>query len=71
MYRYICEAVPTRIPSVNEIPYAESYYTVMFKDEFIVPFGYIYETKSKAFWEVPYLGVYKLDKEVLELLDNY
>ena len=75
LYRYICEAVPTRSQSVHETPYtdscSESYYSVMFNEKFIVSYGYIYKNKGKVFWEVPYLGVYKLDKEALELLENY
>ena len=75
---FLLSAVPTRYESVNDAPYADSYYALSLEttegSEF---FGYFYEEKrvfgliSKWYLEMPYSGIYEVSEDcALALLGN-
>ena len=72
LYRYICESIPTRKRSVNEVPYIEHFYTVEIKSQEISIYGYghIYDENGNAYLEIPYVGIYRINNDVLEMLIN-
>ena len=70
LYKYICESIPTRKDSVNEFPYIEPFYTVSIDTNEIITYeyGHIYENNGTVYLEIPYIGIYKMDNDVLKLL---
>ena len=70
LYEYIRVAKPTREKSVNETPYVTPFYTVVIKSDDISHFGYgyIYEEQRTTYFEIPYVGVYTLDSDVLKYI---
>ena len=65
---YINGAVPTRTMSVNDYPGVEPYYVVevQLAERFIRHM--IYEDNGKAYIEIPYEGVYEIDKDAVGFL---
>ena len=69
LINYINNAVPTRIISVNDYPVVRPYYVVEIKTAERM-FGYmVYEDNGTAYVELPYEGVYEIDKEVIGILE--
>ena len=68
LINYINAAVPTRAISVNDYPDVRPYYVAEFEitERFIRHM--IYENNGKAYVEIPYEGVYEIDKEAVDLL---
>ena len=62
LYKYIRTSKPTRIMSANEKPDVLSYYTVEIKskDVSFYGYGYIYQQNDNFYFEIPYVGVYRL-----------
>ena len=65
-------AEPTTRESVNDSPYAETYYALCVQgEEERLVFGYLYERESffglisKWYFEVPYYGIYEVQEEHL------
>ena len=68
LINYINGAVPTRTMSVNDYPVVRPYYAVEIKTAERV-FGYmVYEDNGTAYVELPYEGVYEIDREAVEIL---
>ncbi len=68
LINYINSAVPTRTMSVNDYPSVRPYYVVELKTAERI-FGYmIYEDNGTAYVELPYEGVYEIDRETVEIL---
>lgn len=66
---HINDAVPTRTISVNDYPVVRPYYVVEIKTAERV-FGYmVYEDDGTAYVELPYEGVYEIDREAVEILE--
>ena len=70
LYKFICESIPTRQCSVNEFPYIKPFYTVKIDTNEIITYkyGHIYENNGTVYLEIPYMGIYKMDNDVLKLL---
>lgn len=69
LINYINDAVPTRTMSVNDYPVVRPYYVVEIKTAERV-FGYmVYENNGTAYVELPYEGVYEIDKGAVEILE--
>lgn len=73
IYDYISRAKPTRKQSINENPTAVSYYTVSVKTDNISYFGcgHIYEQSGVTYYELPYVGIYTVDSDVLNYIESY
>lgn len=68
LINYINSAVPTRTMSINDYPSVRLYYVIELKTA-ERRFGYmIYEDDGTAYVELPYEGVYEIDREVVEIL---
>ncbi len=66
---FINGAVATRIMSVNDYPSVRPYYVIELKKAERIFRYMIYEEKGTTYVELPYEGVYKIDREVLEILE--
>ena len=65
---YINAAEATRTMSVNDYPSVRPYYVLEIKTA-ERRFGYmIYEDNGTAYVELPYEGVYKIDREAIEII---
>jgi len=66
IYEYIRDAVPTRKMSPNETPDISPYYSVHIESDALSEFasifsyGNIYELRGVYYFEIPYVGVYRL-----------
>lgn len=68
LINYINSAVPTRTMSINDYPSVRPYYVIELKTV-ERRFGYmIYEDNGTAYVELPYEGVYEIDREVIKIL---
>lgn len=65
---YINSAVPTRIISVNDYPGVRPYYVIEIKTAQRLLRYMIYEENGTAYVELPYEGVYEVDREAVEIL---
>lgn len=71
LINYINSAVPTRTMSVNDYPAVRPYYVVEIKTVEGI-FGYmIYEDNGTAYVELPYEGVYEIDREAVEIMRGH
>lgn len=68
LINYINSAVPTRIMSVNDYPGVRPYYVVELKIVERIFRYMIYEDNGTAYAELPYEGVYEIDREAIEIL---
>ena len=69
LINYINNAVPTRTISVNDYPVVRPYYVVEIKTAERM-FGYmVYEDNGTAYVELPYEGVYEIEKEAIGILE--
>lgn len=70
LYEYISKVKPTRLPSVEDSPGSVPYYTIIIKSEDISYFGhgYIYEKYGVTYFELPYVGIYTLDSNVMSYI---
>ena len=68
LINYINAAVPTRTMSVNDYPVVSPYYVVEVQLAERFMRYMIYEDNCTAYVEIPYEGVYKIDKEVVSIL---
>lgn len=73
IYDYISRAKPTRKQSINERPNADSYYTISVKADNISYFGcgHIYEEIGVTYYELPYVGIYTVDSDILNYIESY
>ena len=62
-------AVATRIMSVNDYPSIRPYYVVEIKSAERIFRYMFYEEKGTTYVELPYEGVYEIDREVLEIFE--
>lgn len=70
LINYINVAVPTRTMSVNDYPVVRPYYVVEFKTmERFIRFM-IYEDNGASYAEIPYEGVYEIDREAVVILEQ-
>lgn len=62
LYEYISTAKPTRKMTSNETPDTTSFFTVNIKasDMLVYEYGYIYQENGVFYYEIPYVGIYKL-----------
>ncbi len=65
------QAEPTRIPSHTDSVYGEDYRLLSIKTEDNVYNLFVYQSKNKTYLEIPYTGVYRVDAELFEILDDY
>ncbi len=75
LYTYISKAAPTRKQSVHDMVKpsdATCFYKVEIKGEriSIYGYGYIYNINGKVYYEIPYTGIYRLNKKALRLLND-
>lgn len=61
-------AVPTRVMSVNDYPGARPYYVIEIKTEERILRYIIYKENGTSYVEIPYEGVYEIDKEAVDIL---
>jgi len=64
---YINDAVPTRTMSVNDYPDVKPYYMIELKTTERVFRYMIYEDYGTVYAELPYEGVYEIDREAVEI----
>ena len=69
--QHIPFAKPTRIWSVNDYPAAEDYYTIEIAASTRTYWYYLYEEGSRVYIEVPYEGVYRIDRKILDVVGSY
>ncbi|MBE7021253.1 MAG: hypothetical protein E7411_07460 [Ruminococcaceae bacterium] len=69
-YRYVYEAVPTGKTSVNDVPSTEPFYSFRITSDKISVYrqGFIYEENGEVYMEIPYIGIYKINADVLDML---
>ena len=69
LVNYINASIPTRTISVNDYPVVRPYYVVEFQyaERFIRYM--IYEDNGTAYVEMPYEGIYEIEKEAVEILE--
>ena len=62
LYNYIRTSKPTRIMSTNETPDVTPFFTIEIKsnDISIYGYGYIYQENERFYFEIPYVGVYRI-----------
>lgn len=68
LINYINSAVPTRIMSVNDYPSVRPYYVIELKTVERVFRYMIYEDHGTVYVELPYEGIYEIDREAVEIL---
>lgn len=66
----IRNAVPTVKDSVNDRPYAESYYTLTVSTEDMQYRYFVYQKGSQYYIEMPYMGIYKTHEIINLILSN-
>lgn len=67
---YINGAEATRTMSVNDYPSARPYYVLEIKTAERVFRYMIYEENGTSYAEIPYEGVYEIDSEAVEILEQ-
>ena len=67
---FISKAEPMRA-SHNDSVYSEDYRGIMIVTNETVHYYYIYKKGSRTILEVPYIGVYKVDRELFKLINGY
>lgn len=70
IYQYICGAKPTRKKSVNDCPSVEKFHSMTVKTDKESYDYMIYEEDGKVYIEIPYVGIYNTDYEILEVIDR-
>ena len=75
LYKYISEAKPTGKRTDHDMARSpESAYCyevqIEFREYFPHCCGYIYNINRKVYYEIPYHGIYRLNKNVSKLLNN-
>ncbi len=65
---YINGAEATRIMSVNDYPSVRPYYVLEIKTAERVYRYMIYEERGTVYAEIPYEGVYKIDREAIDIV---
>lgn len=65
---YINDAEATRTMSVNDYPSARPYYVLEIKTAERVFRYMIYEEHGTAYAEIPYEGIYKINKAVVDIM---
>lgn len=65
----INDAVPTRTISVNDYPVVRPYYVVEIKTTERVFRYMVYENNGTAYVELPYEGVYEIDRGAVEIME--
>ena len=63
---YIKTAEPTRKMSVNDRPSTRPYFEIVVDTEAQQYNYFIYEESNKIYLEIPYYGIYTIDKDILE-----
>ena len=71
LLQIICSAEPTRKPSVNDRPYAESYYILDVETSAMAYRYFIYTENSKIYLESPYQGIYRADQQLWNFITAY
>ena len=69
--QHIPDAEPTRRWSVNEVPVVADYYTIEIAATSRTYLYHIYREDAQVFLEDPYVGVYTVDEQLLELVASY
>lgn len=67
----ISNAQPTRAMSVNDYPTVTPYYTIELSCGESTIRYFVYEERGKAYLEIPYEGIYHINKEDLSVLSGY
>lgn len=67
----INKARPTRAMSVNDYPTVTPYYTIELSCGESTIRYFVYEERGKAYLEIPYEGIYHINKEDLSVLSGY
>ncbi len=67
----IRSALPTRRMSVNDSPSVKDYYTLSFETSEREYRYFIYKESSQVYIELPYEGIYRSDRQVLDSLTEY
>lgn len=64
----LSEAEPTRKMTVQDSPDAQVYYEIAAKTDERTHYFYVYEEGGMCYVEIPYEGIYTVDKGLMELL---
>ena len=64
----LSEAEPTRKMTVQDTPDAQVYYEIAAKTDKRTHYFYVYEEGEMYYVEIPYDGIYTVDKGLMELL---
>lgn len=68
---YLQDAKPTRELSVNDTPTQKTYYKIdVYNNTDSLWRFFIYEYGGKAYYEIPYTGIYKVNSNILNLLSS-
>lgn len=67
---YIGNAAPTRRESVNDHPMVDDYYTLNISAVDGEYRYFVYEDDGHVYVEMSYVGVYEVDREVVELVES-
>lgn len=65
---HLSEAEPTRKMSVQDSPDAKTYYEIAAKTDERTHYFYVYFDKGTCYVEIPYEGIYTVDKGIVNLL---
>lgn len=66
---YLHDAKPTRELSINDTPTQKPYYKIdVYNNTDSLWRFFIYEYGGKAYYEIPYTGIYKVNSNILNLL---
>jgi len=66
----LADAEPTRIMSASDYPTVKVYYTVTAAVSARIHRYYIYEKDAQVYVEIPYEGIWRADKQLLEFVEN-
>ena len=64
----LSEAEPTRKMTLQDTPDAQVYYEIAAKTDKRTHYFYVYEEGGRYYVEIPYEGIYTVDKGLMELL---
>lgn len=71
LYSHIAMIKPTRKKEANaDKPQAENYYSIVVFEEAGGCFFWIYEKNKKTYLEIPYNGIFEIEKEAFNILEK-
>jgi hypothetical protein len=72
IYNALENAKPTRRMSINDYPDVRPFYVVTIYDDDDRQYRFmIYNDHSTIYVEIPYCGIYEIESDIIELIENY